>query len=87
MGVVWAWLLFFLQPSPTDRPAFEEHSRVTGNQVFLLDGLSGNNRPPNYYGMDGLDKPPIPKGKGGRNPSKLDFSCFIDFEFGSELLK
>ncbi len=29
-------------PSPTDRPAFEEHSRVIGNQVFLLDGLSSN---------------------------------------------
>ncbi len=30
-------------PSPTDRPAFEEHSRVTGNQVFLLDGLTTDN--------------------------------------------
>ncbi len=43
MGVVWAWLLFFLPikaAPPTDRPAFEEHSRVTGNQVFLLDGLT-----------------------------------------------
>ncbi len=40
MGVVWAWLLFFLPIKAAQPDPFEEHSRVTGNQVFLLDGLN-----------------------------------------------
>ena len=37
----WAWPR---HSTPTDRPAVERDSRDTGNKVFLLVGLTGNQR-------------------------------------------
>ncbi len=51
--------------------------------LFLAE-VEGRNCPPNYYGMDGtkndLDKPPIPKGKGGVHVYTLMMTLKIDLK-------